>query len=307
MRFSKTLEAAILPEWREHYIDYPKLKTILRDNDKDSADSSQPWTEQDANRFSEELFNVQLEKVARFQEDSMRQLTADVDAVFGRLRELAPPKGGEEGDKDKDNKTGGRKDDGDGDASPGGPRAVIGAETAAKLRGLEDELDALTERLRRLKQYSSINYTGFLKIAKKNDRKTARYKVRPLLNVRLAARPINSEQSYSVLLNRLSLMYFAIRQQLEEEPLAPLDPADQGETHDGEKYTAYKCGWPSTTTLSPPVRRHALTERPPSLGPPGQPPRGQDARPPAAASPRVPVARVRVRGPRGPHHHVALL
>jgi hypothetical protein len=38
-------------------------------------------------------------------------------------------------------------------------------------------------------------------------------------------------------------MYFAIRQQLEGngEQLPPLDLESQGETHNGERYTAHKC------------------------------------------------------------------
>ncbi|MDA4132195.1 MAG: hypothetical protein OK454_03600, partial [Thaumarchaeota archaeon] len=112
-----------------------------------------------------------------------------------------------------------------------------------RLKELEGELDAITNEVKELKKYSSVNYTGFLKIVKKHDRKRGdRYKIRPMMQVSLAKRPFNSEQGYAPLLNKLSLMYFAIRQQVEEGADAhPVDPDSQPETHNGEKYTAHKC------------------------------------------------------------------
>jgi SPX domain protein involved in polyphosphate accumulation len=85
---------------------------------------------------------------------------------------------------------------------------------------------------------------GFLKATKKHDRKRGnRYKVRPMLQISLSKRPFNSEQTYTPLLNKLSVMYFIIRQNLDENveqrPLSvsetPLQPQS------GERYTAYKC------------------------------------------------------------------
>jgi hypothetical protein len=45
-------------------------------------------------------------------------------------------------------------------------------------------------------------------------------------------------------LNKLSLMYYAIRQHLEENlppDTVPGDVDSQAETHNGERYTAHKC------------------------------------------------------------------
>ena len=185
----------------------------------------------------------------------MSRLTADISAVFEKLRELAPSAAHDDHDNrvddaSKENRVQEPASDEQSEsdtkvesdhADKSSTRSQLDQVTLSNLRDLERDLDTLTERVRRLKQYSSINYTGFLKIAKKHDRKKSKYKVRPLLNVRLATRPINSEQSYSMLLNQLSIIYFAVRQQLDEEQTGPLDLANQGETHDGAKYTAYKC------------------------------------------------------------------
>ncbi|TWU74150.1 Phosphate metabolism transcription protein [Metarhizium rileyi] len=215
MRFGKTLREAVYAPWKDQYIDYNKLKALLHDDKFD--DDSVPWTEDDENRFCDEIFNVQLEKVAHFQQDRVDTLKKRVDAAFEKLKELSPT----EGDKS----------------------AARTEEETTKLKGLEKELDDITNEVKELKKYSSINYTGFLKIVKKHDRKRGdRYKVRPMMQLSLSQRPFNSEKGYSPLLNKLSIMYFAIRQQLEgastEQTVLDLDT--EGETHNGERYTAQK-------------------------------------------------------------------
>jgi SPX domain protein involved in polyphosphate accumulation/uncharacterized membrane protein YidH (DUF202 family) len=213
MRFGKTLSVAVFPGWQDKYIDYAKLKTLLKEDKFD--EESEKWTEEDENRFCDEIFNVQLEKVAKFQQEQVDKLKDRVDAVFEKLKDLAPADGDQ--------------------ANPPGEL------TAQRLKELETELDDITNGVRELKKYSNINYTGFLKIVKKHDRKRGdRYRVRPMMQLSLAQRPFNSEQGYSPLLNKLSVMYFAIRQRLEEGD-NPVDLESQGETLNGERYTAHKC------------------------------------------------------------------
>jgi SPX domain protein involved in polyphosphate accumulation len=219
MRFGRTLRESVYPPWKDKYIEYAKLKSLLREDVAD--DDNQPWTDEDESRFSEEIFNNQLEKVAQFQEQRFNALKDRVDSSFDKLKELAPVESEEDGGPSK------------GDIS------------ATRLRALESELDEITNEVRELKKYSQINYTGFLKIIKKHDRKRGdRYKVRPVMQLSLSRRPFNSETGYSPLLNKLSIMYFAIRQQLEEETgdqLPPLDFESQGEMYNGERYKAHKC------------------------------------------------------------------
>ncbi|KAM7200516.1 VTC domain containing protein [Naviculisporaceae sp. PSN 640] len=214
MRFGKTLRQSIYPPWKDKYIDYAKLKSILRDDRPDDED--EPWTEEDENKFCDEIFNTQLENVAQFQEEKVRELRQRVDTAFDKLKDLPPI---EEGKPTSDT-------------------------TTKWLRDLEGELDNITNEVKELQKYSNLNYTGFLKIVKKHDRKRGdRYKIRPIMQVSLSKRPFNSEQAYSPLLNKLSLMYFAIRQHLEGNTAAevfPPDPDSQPETHNGERYTAHK-------------------------------------------------------------------
>ncbi|KYK61163.1 SPX domain-containing protein [Drechmeria coniospora] len=220
MRFGRTLRAAVYEPWKDNYIDYAKLKGLLHEDNVDD-EGVVPWTEEDENRFCDEIFNVQLEKVAQFQQERVDALKVRADAAFEKLRELTPAVGEGHGV---------------------GPDASTANEIQAPgLRELERSLDEITNEVKELKKYSNINYTGFLKMVKKHDRKRGdRYKIRPMMQLSLAQRPFNSEQGYSPLLNKLSIMYFAIRQQLEGGEQPALDLESQGEMHNGEKYTAHK-------------------------------------------------------------------
>jgi SPX domain protein involved in polyphosphate accumulation len=213
MRFGKTLREAIYPPWKDQYVDYSKLKTLLREYGP--QDEDKPWTEDDEARFCEEILNVQLEKVAAFQESTFKKLEQRTAQAGEKLRDLAPEEGKPKGDI-----------------------------TLGRFRELEGELDSITNNVKELKRYSNINYTAFLKIVKKHDRKRGnRYKVRPMLQISLSKRPFNSEQSYAPLLNKLSLMYFVIRQNLEESSEQRTSSTSDAplQLQSGEKYTAYKC------------------------------------------------------------------
>lgn len=230
MRFGKTLQTAVYEPWKDQYLDYGKLKSMLREDEYDDA-----WTEDDETRFSDEIFNAQLGKVTSFHESKLRELRDRVDAAFDKLSGLpAPPT---DGDGDDGQET---------TAQPPPPPQPRSDETTQRLKELEAELDAITNEINELKRYSNINYTGFLKIVKKHDRKRGlRYKMRPLMMKSLADRPFNSEQAYAPMIHRLSLAYYTVKQQLEEgiseELLADLEGGGLQETRNGEKYSAHKC------------------------------------------------------------------
>lgn len=210
MRFGKTLRNSVYPPWKANYLDYAKLKSLLRED----ADDDRAWTEDDENKFCDEILNVQLDKVAAFQASTFQSLEQRANRAGEKLRDLSP----------EDGKT-------------------KGEIAAGRFKEIEEELDAIINETKELKKYSNINYTGFLKIVKKHDRKRgSNYKIRPMMQMRLSKRPFNSEQHYSPLLNKLSMMYFVVRQQLEENPEAAASIADvQSETQNGGRYTAYKC------------------------------------------------------------------
>ncbi|KAA8647490.1 hypothetical protein EYZ11_004402 [Aspergillus tanneri] len=195
MRFGKTLKNSTYQPWNGKYIDYHKLKVLLKEHDVtgDGSDSdSSQWTEQDEEAFVQELINVQLDKVNAFQVETSQQLRERTTACEQKLRPLAP---------DADHGT-----------------LVVEDEVQRRSVASEvlHELDGITREVSELEKYSRINFTGFLKAAKKHDRKRgARYRVRPLLQVRLSQLPFNSED-YSPLVRRLSVMYSFVREILSQ-------------------------------------------------------------------------------------------
>lgn len=212
MRFGKTLREATYGPWKDEYINYSKLKSLLRE---DERDDDTPWTEEDETKFSDEIFNVQLDKVASFQEKTVASLQTRIDDAFDKLKEIAPA-------EDK-------------------PKSDI---VTQRLKELKGQIDSITNEVEQLKKYSSVNYTGFLKIVKKHDRKRGdRYKVRPLMKLRLSGRGLNAEKEYSPLLKKLSTIYYIIDSHLESgtELAQPPDLEHQEEVKNGERYTAHKC------------------------------------------------------------------
>jgi SPX domain protein involved in polyphosphate accumulation len=189
MRFGRTLQSSIYAPWECHYIDYPKLKLLLKESDKSiDNDGADEWTDNDEGAFVDELVNVQLEKVHSFQVEMYKQLRERTSNCESKLERLVAST-----EKDKDKNTGAGAD---ADAS------LNEEDTQNRLREVLGELDGITREINELEKFSRINFTGFLKAAKKHDRKRGHmYRVRPLLQVRLGALPFNSED-YSPLLYR---------------------------------------------------------------------------------------------------------
>jgi SPX domain protein involved in polyphosphate accumulation len=230
MRFGRTLKKSIYEPWREHYIDYKALKKLLRESDVSDhespsrrVDEGRKWTEEDEGVFVEELINVQLEKVNAFEVDTYKQLRDRVSRCESRLEGLVSEAKGESINGEQE---WGANHDGQGE------------EKKAILKEVLEELDNITKETNELEKYSRINFTGFLKAAKK-QRGTS-YRVRPLLQVRLAALPFNSED-YSPLLYQLSAMYSFIRQNIDG---ASRDRSKSfSEPQPSKKYKSHKCAY----------------------------------------------------------------
>ena len=99
---------------------------------------------------------------------------------------------------------------------PQSPPKLTGEESRTVLKNTLKELDDITFYINQLQKFSRINFTGFLKAAKKHDRRTRGTEekgkkkangegggpvVRPLLQVRLSALEFNKEV-YSPMLYR---------------------------------------------------------------------------------------------------------
>ncbi|CZS88559.1 related to VTC2-putative polyphosphate synthetase [Rhynchosporium agropyri] len=210
MRFGKKLRNSVYPKWKGEYMDYAKLKGMLREDEEDDS----RWTEDDESKFCDEILNVQLEKVDSFQQRTIKSLEERANACAKRLNDLGPEDGKSKGDI-----------------------------TTGRFKEIEAELDEILNETKELKKYSNINYTAFLKIVKKHDRKRGNnYKIRPMMMISLSRKPFNTEAGYSPLLNKLSIMFDAVRQHLDETESGPdaSGPPAQSQIQNGERYTAYK-------------------------------------------------------------------
>lgn len=232
MRFGRSLKTQVYEPWRDQYIDYDKLKNLLREAGSDQGIDPQDddqWTEQDESAFVEELVNNQLEKVANFQKDTSQKLrdrTADCEKKLEPLGDGPQINVEDADDVQRRDEAKEKTDLGDEDK-----RSIL--QNAMK------ELDQITKETNELERYSRLNYTGFLKAAKKHDRRRGQnYRVRPLLQVRLAALPFNQED-YSPMLYRLSVMYSFVRQHLDGKDRGPTSFSDS--QTGGESFISHKC------------------------------------------------------------------
>lgn len=197
MRFGKTLQNAIYPPWKDNYLDYAKLKKLLREDGlskhgSDTEDADTEWTADDEEKFMHELIGVQLEKINAFQADTYKNLRDRTSECEAKLEPLAVDSKSDEGN-------------------------IEASRRKLTLEEVMEKLDNITKETSELEKYSRINFTGFYKAAKKHDRKSGlRYRARPMLQVRLSQRPFNTED-YSPLLYRLSSMYSFVRQHLNPE------------------------------------------------------------------------------------------
>jgi len=239
MRFGRTLRNTTYPPWKDNYIDYDKLKKLLREDGSAKAstsnrsDEDDEWTEEDEGAFVEELVNVQLEKVHNFHSEKYRELKDRTAKCEANLDPVVAASKSESDDNDGDV---------EGQEEQEEPEQEADLSDEEKKNILEEvlkELDSITKETSELERYARINYTGFIKAAKKHDRKRGHdYRVRPLLQVRLAALPFNQED-YAPLLYRLSAMYSFVRQQLEGKGQRGLSSTDS--QTGGATFTSHKC------------------------------------------------------------------
>ena len=236
MHFGETLRASIHESWRPNYIDYAKLKKLLREDEAEQDDSKgrsrpdTPWTEQDESSFVDELVNTQLEKVNAFHNkthDGLREATSSCEAKLEQIARTS--------DDEPEEQT-------------------HNVEDEESLKEILEKLDSVTQDINQLEKYRRVNYTGFLKAAKKHDRKRgSKYRVRPLLQVRLATMPFHSEDYSSLLYkyvqssdilftilifrSRLSAMYSFARQKLKGKLERTTSTSS---TRGGEEYHSFK-------------------------------------------------------------------
>lgn len=180
MLFGVKLSNDIYQPWKDSYIDYERLKKLLKEaliTDKStsvtSRDGDPLWSENDESRFVEAL-DKELEKVYGF-------LVSKYDSLMSRLNKLEEQTTSEDRIRE------------------------LNFDSFQKV--LEDVLSEAQQ----LDGFYRLNYTGFFKIVKKHDKLHPKYpSVKSLLEVRLKELPFHSEE-LSPLLYRISFLYNVLR------------------------------------------------------------------------------------------------
>lgn len=236
MKFGTTLRKSVYAPWKDKYIDYDKLKKLLKDNEDDDS-----WTGDDESAFVDALANVELEKVHNFIQEVSQKLRDRTSACEKKLEPLAV---GIESEGKDDGKSG-DKGEGlfaqSGDASK---KPELSKEEREKLlKDVLKELDSITKETKELEGFSRLNFTAVIKATKKHDKlRGASYRLRPFIDARIARHPLHTEDA-SPLLYRLSALYSFVRQSLEGKAKEALSFAE-GSTS-GENFVSHKC----TSTL----------------------------------------------------------
>ena len=238
MKFGTTLRKSVYAPWKDKYIDYDKLKKLLKDNEDDDS-----WTADDESAFVDELANVQLEKVHNFITDISQKLRDRTTACEKKLEPLAigiQAEDKEDGKRDKENKDGkgeGLLGDASGDASKKPEPSQ--QEREKILKEVLRELDNITKETKELESFSRVNFTAVIKATKKHDKlRGSSYRLRPFIDARIARHPLHTEDA-SPLLYRLSALYSFVRQSLEGKSKEALSFAES--STDGEGFTSHKC------------------------------------------------------------------
>ncbi|KAF1844762.1 SPX-domain-containing protein [Cucurbitaria berberidis CBS 394.84] len=228
MKFGTTLRRSVYAPWKDQYIDYDKLKKLLKDNEDDDS-----WTTDDESAFVDELANVQLEKVHNFIRDISQKLRDRTSACEKKLEPLAIGIQFEDKEDDKEGE-GPFAQAGDGSKKPN----LSQQEREKLLKEVLGELDNITKETKELEGFSRLNFTAIIKATKKHDKLRGNsYKLRPFIDARIARHPLNTEDA-SPLLYRLSALYSFVRQSLEGKPKEALSFAENSTS--GEGFVSHK-------------------------------------------------------------------
>ncbi|KAF5382026.1 hypothetical protein D9615_004430 [Tricholomella constricta] len=240
MKFGTKIRDLLYDEWRPYYLDYNKLKRILK-----ARTTGEGWTEKDEQEFME-MLEKELDKIHDFQKDKARSLpiytpnntsdpiTAtpscslahllfvlfvlrireaekDVKRLVAEDQEQSEQPIRPEPSADTENQQAedyahdyGSEDDlsDDDDESYD--------ELEDRFHGLEEEVANLVADVHDLALYTKLNITGFMKILKKHDKQTNRTLKATFVQEYLEKRPFY-KYNWDALIVKLSKLYDLVR------------------------------------------------------------------------------------------------
>lgn len=200
MKFGVTIKDALHEEWSKYYVDYAGLKKFIK-----SRLAKKPWDESDEKSFVSQL-DKELQKVADFQERKISDLHEKISLYESEVKELIESSSGRrskapsnDDDDENDEPAMGSTDDDDQDE-----------EMEEHYATLEYELTHIIADVHDLGHFSHLNYTAFIKIVKKHDKKTGWELRREFIQHHLETRPFYKE-NYEALVVQLSRLFNLVR------------------------------------------------------------------------------------------------
>ncbi|GAA5995708.1 Vtc4p [Rhodotorula paludigena] len=212
MKFGAVIKDALYQDWQASYIDYGGLKRFMKDRQ-----AKHQWDDADEADFIKAL-ESELDKVAKFQEDKINELTDKITNYEREVKELINMSE----DARKSKRRSGRNESAT-EGEEGDPEASMADTTdddsmsdtsddefEDRFVDLEEDLANVIADVHDLGHFSHLNYTGFIKIVKKHDKRTGFTLKGQFMRDFLEKRPFYKE-SFDEIIVQLSRLYNLVR------------------------------------------------------------------------------------------------
>ncbi|CAH7689733.1 VTC domain-domain-containing protein [Phakopsora pachyrhizi] len=207
MKFGVTIRGALHEEWSNYYVDYASLKRFI----KSRLSTKKHWSDEDERCFVSQL-DQELKKVADFQEQKIVELHDRISSYEEEVKDLISStnsKKSSSSENDEEEEEEEEEEEVDQNLS-NGEDDEQDEELEERYSGLEYELTHIIADVHDLGHFSHLNYTAFIKIIKKHDKKTGWSLRRDFIQHHLEARPFYKE-NYEALVVQLSRLFNLVR------------------------------------------------------------------------------------------------
>ncbi|GAA5820997.1 hypothetical protein JCM3770_004462 [Rhodotorula araucariae] len=204
MKFGAVIKDALYQDWQASYIDYGGLKRFIKDRQ-----AKHQWDDADEADFIRAL-ESELEKVAKFQESKIAELTEKINSYEHEVKNLVSLSASSRHRESSANGEGSFAGNGDpeaaADTSDDSMSDTSDDEFEDRFIDLEEDLANVIADVHDLGHFSHLNYTGFIKIVKKHDKRTGFTLKGQFMRDFLEKRPFYKE-SFDGLIVQLSKLY----------------------------------------------------------------------------------------------------
>ncbi|BGP19071.1 hypothetical protein JCM10213_006662 [Rhodosporidiobolus nylandii] len=207
MKFGAVIKDALYQDWQASYIDYGGLKRFMKDRQ-----AKHQWDDADEADFIKAL-ESELDKVVKFQESKIGELTNKIATYEAEVKELIATarERREQREASRSGSTTGEGDEEQGaEDSDDNMSDTSDDEFEDRFVDLEEDLANVIADVHDLGHFSHLNYTGFIKIVKKHDKRTGFKLKGQFMRDFLEKRPFYKE-NYDSLIVQLSRLYNLVR------------------------------------------------------------------------------------------------